>query len=194
MTYKNILYFGTCVVGLNTNNIFSCCSSEEQKLSKEYIAKALGVTVDKIWAFEVFNFEDLYKYESKNTKYGNLKTHKMLVDNCDDEKYLNSCFVTLLCVKDKKSTKCCCALVSNGNDIKVNDKLLEPVSNFINDRENFVFMSLYRNVNAYYTEVVNNATIASVGLENDTIQLRTIMKNVERAMLSKGTLNFYFCK
>ena len=193
MTYKDILYFGTCVVGLNTNNIFSCCSSAEQKLSKEYIAKALGVTVDKIWAFEVFSAEDAAKYNVKDKNHSGIIRPKIIVDNVGDDRYSNSCFVALQYsnVEDPKKSKFCVALVSDKNSIKVNNEMLvEKVKG--GDKE-YVMMLIYNNYDAFISKIIKEATDKTVELKNEEV-VNSLVKSLYPTFISEGLIKQYFCK
>ena len=193
MTYKDILYFGTCVGCLSINSICACCSSEEKKLSKEYIAKALGVTVDKIWVFEVFSAEDAAKYKVKDKTYSGIVHPKIIVDKSSDGRYSNSCFVELLYVKDSKENKFCHALVSDKNNIKVNNEMLVDPSEGEN-KECGVLMTIFNDYTAWINEIVREANNNYVDLSSPSIQLTEIMQKVAKTMISNEKIKQYFCK
>ena len=195
MTKKDILYFGTCVVGLGINSICACCSSEEKKLSKEYIAKALGVTVDKVWAFDVCSFDDAAKHIVKNEKYSGLKTSKILVDNSSDGRYSNSCFV-MLHYKNKSDNKLCFALVSDKNNIKVNNKMLEPSNlcdeNVTEEKDGVRFM-IVKDIDSYYNSIVDLAAKERIKLD-DNIQIGWVKDQIIKIFKPQKKYEEYICK
>ena len=177
------------------NFINSCCSSEEKKLSKKYIAKALGVTEDKIWAFDVFSDDDYDKHIVKNEKYGGLKTPKILVDNSEDGRYSNSVLVVLKYAKSKdiSKMKCCCALVSDKNSIKVNNDMLIDSNIDKEPEKECVFMNIVMDCAKYYTNILSEAETKSVDLADDDALL-SLEESLLLNFISEGLFKVYICK
>ena len=195
--YMKILRYSVFYIGC-LNFINSCCfskGSEEKKLSKEYIAKALGVTEDKIWAFDIYSAGDDAKHMVKNGKYGGLKTPKILVDNMNDARYSSSCFVLLCYINTKDVNKCkvCVALVSDKNSIKVNNDMLIDKKMDGKQEKEVVSMSIIMDCAKYYTKILVEANNKRVSLEDDKAVERLTVGLLPN-FISEGLFKVYICK
>ena len=193
--YMKIRMYSVFYVGC-LNFINSCCSSEEKKLSKKYIAKALGVTEDKIWAFDVFSADDYAKHNVKNEKYGGLKTPKILVDSSNDGRYSNSCLVMLVYAKDKKTIKICHALVSDRNSIKVNKKILEESNLCDKDRteeKDGVRFMIEKDIDNYYNSIVSLAASENIKVDDD-LQIGWLKDQIIKTFKTNKKFEEYVCK
>ena len=180
------------------NFINSCClikESEEKKLSNKYIAKALGVTEDKIWSFDVFSADDADNHIVKSEKYNGLKTYKILVDNMNDTRYSSSCFVVLSYINTKDVNKCkvCVALVSDKNSIKVNkDMLIDKKMDGKQEKE-VVSMNIIMDCAKYCTKILNEAAKKHVDLANDNAVI-SLERSLIPNFISEGLIKVYICK
>ena len=180
------------------NFINSCClikESEEKKLSKKYIAKALGVTEDKIWAFDVFSADDAAKHSVKDVTNGGVKRPKILVDNMNDIRYSSSCFVVLSYINTKDVNKCkvCVALVSDKNSIKVNkDMLIDKKMDGKQEKE-VVSMNIIMDCAKYCTKILNEAAKKHVDLANDNAVI-SLERSLIPNFISEGLIKVYICK
>ena len=189
-----ILRYSVFYIGC-LNFINSCCSSEEKKLSKKYIAKALGVTEDKIWAFDVFSADDADNHGAKNTKYNGLKTFKILVDNMNDTRYSSSCFVMLSYINTKDVNKCkvCVALVSDKNSIKVNKDMLIDNKMDGKQKKEVVFMYIFMDYDTYLSNILREAIAKKVNVE-DPREISSLEESLLPNFISKGLIKVYICK
>ena len=192
--YMKILRYSVFYIGC-LNFINSCCSSEEKKLSKKYIAKALGVTEDKIWAFDIYSVGDLSKHIVKNEKYGGLKTQKILVDNSKDGRYSNSVLVVLTYAnpKDTNKSKFCCALVSDKNSIKVNKDILIDSKIDKEPEKECVYMCINMNYDAYFTNLLKEANNKRVPLADNKAVI-SLEQSLLSNFISAGLIKMYICK
>ena len=193
--YMKIRMYSLFYIGC-LNFINSCCPSEEKKLSKKYIAKALGVTEDKIWAFDVFSADDYAKHNVKNEKYDGLKTPKILVDNSKDGRYSNSCLVMLVYAKDKKAIKICQGLVSDRNSIKVNNKILEESNlcdkNRTEEKDGVRFM-IVKDIDNYYNSIVSIAARDNIKVDDD-LQIEFVKDEIIKTFKTNKKYEEYICK
>ena len=207
--YMKILMYSVFYIGC-LNFINSCCpskeskESEEKKLSKEYIAKALGVTEDKIWAFDIYS-DDLDKILVSNKKNSGFLTYKLLVDNVDNEKYSDSCFVMLeyFNINNPKKNKCCCALVCGKSSISVNNDVLKPCNlEYLSKQEkkdDVVMFSIVKDIDNFYKCLVNYANASSISYndlsKSEAIsKYEKILKRCAPDLTKQKLLEVYVCK
>ena len=190
------------------NFINSCClikESEEKKLSKKYIAKALGVTEDKIWAFDIYSVDDIDKIFVSNKKYSGFLTCKLLVDNADNEKYSDSCLVAFdyFNKNNPKKNKCCLALVCGKSSISVNNNMLKPYN--VEDlskqekKGECVIFQIIKDIDNFYKCLVDYANANDISYndpsESEAIsKCRKILELCTQDLTRQKLLEIYVCK
>ena len=195
--YMKIWMYSAFYIGC-LNFINSCClikESEEKKLSKKYIAKALGVTEDKIWAFDVFSAGDAAKHIVKDVTNGGILRPKILFDNSKDRRYFDSCFVMLKYINTEDVNKCkvCVALVSDKNSIKVNNDILNDIKMDKKSEKECVYMNIVMDHGAYYTKILDEAKKMMVPLADDKA-VTSLEQSLLQNFISEGLIKVYICK